>query len=194
MHGNYFSFFEELNATATAKNQALAARSMFVTGVMEQGYRLWLTLLTTEVTEAMRAAQDLTICKSPEEVVEVQRAWFQSSSARAITSLQGTIEIANFLVKNLQDTMAGYAPKDLPAAPYAALAAPPPKAPALTPAIPAPPPRVAIAPPPPPAPPPVIAAPAPAPAPEPAMAAPAEAAAAAPAKAKAPPRAKKKTV
>ncbi|MEI7610445.1 MAG: phasin family protein, partial [Rhodospirillaceae bacterium] len=125
MHGHYFSFFEEMNATARAKNEALAARAAFVTGVMEQGYRLWLTLLTTEVTEAVKAAQDLSICKSPDEVVEVQRVWFQASSARAITSLQGTIEIANFLVKNLQDTMTSFSPTPASLSPFAALAAPP---------------------------------------------------------------------
>ena len=147
MHGNYFSFFEEMNATARAKNEALAARAMFVSGVMEQGYRLWLTLLTTEVTEAVKAAQDLSTCKSPEDVVEVQRVWFQASSARAITSLQGTIEIANFLVKNLQDTMTSFTPNTAAMTPFAALAAPPP-----------PPPSALVAPAPAPAP---VAAPAP---------------------------------
>ncbi len=142
MHGNYFSFFEEMNATARAKNEALASRAIFVNGVMEQGYRLWLTLLTTEVTEAIKAAQDLTTCKSPEDVMQVQKAWFHASSARAVTSLQGTIEIANYLVKNLQDTMSSLAPDPAALSPFAALAAP---APAPIPA-PAPPPApVAIA-------------------------------------------------
>ena len=105
MHSSLFSFYEEFGATARAKNEALAARAAFVSGVMEQSYRLWLTLLTTEVTEAMHAAQDLSVCKNPAEVADVQRAWFQASSARAITSLQGTVEIANFLIRNLQDTV-----------------------------------------------------------------------------------------
>ena len=105
MYSSLFSFYEEFGATARAKNEALAARAAFVSGVMEQSYRLWLTLLTTEVTEAVRAAQELSTCKNPAEVADVQRAWFQTSSARAITSLQGTIEIANFLIRNLQDTM-----------------------------------------------------------------------------------------
>ena len=124
MHANYFTYFEEMNATARAKNEALTARAAFVTGVMEQGYRLWLTLLTTEVTEAVKAAQDLSICKSPDDVMQVQQAWFQASSARAITSLQGTIEIANFLVKNLQDNMGSLAPSQAVLSPFAALAAP----------------------------------------------------------------------
>ena len=127
MHANYFTYFEEMNATARAKNEALTARAAFVTGVMEQGYRLWLTLLTTEVTEAVKAAQDLSICKSPDDVMHVQQAWFQASSARAITSLQGTIEIANFLVKNLQDNMGAMgslAPSQAALSPFAALAAP----------------------------------------------------------------------
>ncbi len=164
MHANYFSFFEEMNATARAKNEALAARAAFVTGVMEQGYRLWLTLLTTEVTEAVRAAQDLAICKSPEDVMQVQQAWFQASSARAVTSLQGTIEIANFLVKNLQDTMttlapnmANFTPNAAALAPFAALAAPAPKpaAPVAAPTPVAAPAQIAAPP---------VAAPAPAPA------------------------------
>ena len=110
MYSNLFNFYQEFGATARAKNEALTARATFITGVMEQGYRLWLTLLTTEVTEAVRAAQELTACKTPGDVAEVQAAWFQASSARAITSLQGTVEIANFLIKNLQDSMVAVAP------------------------------------------------------------------------------------
>ncbi|MEI6986362.1 MAG: phasin family protein [Rhodospirillaceae bacterium] len=105
MHTKLFSFYEEFGATARAKNEALATRAAFVTGVMEQSYRLWLTLLTTEVTEAVRAAQELSTCKTPSDVAEVQQAWLTASSTRAITSLQGTVEIANFLIKNLQDTL-----------------------------------------------------------------------------------------
>jgi len=153
MHSNFFKFYEEMGATARAKNEALAARAAFVTGVMEQGYRLWLTLLTTEVSEAVKAAQDLSTCTNPNEVAEVQRAWFQASSARAITSLQGTIEIANFLVKNLQETMA-----TLPAAAAAAAAALPAGGP--TPSLAAPAPALGA---PAPAPTPALAAPAPAP-------------------------------
>jgi hypothetical protein len=107
---NIFSFYEEIGATARAKNEALTARAMFVSGVMEQSYRLWLTLLTTEMTEAVHAAQELSSCTSPIEVAEVQRAWLHASSARAITSLQGTIEISNFLIKNIQETLTATAP------------------------------------------------------------------------------------
>jgi len=161
MYSGLFSFYEEFGATARAKNEALAARAAFVSGVMEQSYRLWLTLLTTEVTEAVRAAQDLSVCKNPAEVAEVQRAWFQASSARAITSLQGTIEISNFLIRNLQDTM-----NAMPAGTAAVTANPPPvvAAPVVAaPAVPAPAPIAA-------APPVIAAAPtaAPAPAPTPA--------------------------
>ncbi|MEI8393417.1 MAG: phasin family protein [Rhodospirillaceae bacterium] len=110
MYSNIFSIYEQVGATTRAKNETLMARAAFVTGVVEQGYRLWLTLLTTEIGEAVQAAKELSTCTSPNDVAELQRAYFTQASTRAITSLQGTIDIANFLVKNLQDNMAAATP------------------------------------------------------------------------------------
>ncbi len=127
MQSNIIGIYEDLNATARAKSEAIAAQGVFVSGVMEQGYRLWLTLLSTEVNEAMRVAQEMSACKTPAEIIEIQALWLQATSARAITSLQGTIEIANFLISNLQTNVTAIAtppavsttPTVLPAPPIA---------------------------------------------------------------------------
>ncbi len=121
MYSNLLDVYQNIGETTRAKTEAVAVRAAFLTGVMEQGYRLWLTLLSTEMNEAVRAAQDLAVCKTPVEVAEVQSAWLQASSARAITSLQGTIEITNFLIRNLQDsaTSNAVAPAAKAAAPAA---------------------------------------------------------------------------
>ena len=106
MNSNIIGIYEDLGATARARTEAIAAQGLFVSGVMEQGYRLWMTLVSTEVNEAMRVAQEFSSCKTPAEVAEIQTRWLQATSARAITSLQGTIEIANFLISNLQINVA----------------------------------------------------------------------------------------
>ncbi len=175
MNSNIIGIYEDLGATARARTEAIAAQGLFVSGVMEQGYRLWMTLVSTEVTEAMRVAQELSSCKTPVEIAEIQTRWLQATSARAITSLQGTIEIANFLISNLQGGLAAVAPPTVSGAPKVlsaprALAAPVVAAPAPAPVVAAP---VVAAP----APAPVVAAPAvAAPAPAPVVAAPAVAA------------------
>ena len=159
MNSNIIGIYEDLGATARARTEAIAAQGLFVSGVMEQGYRLWMTLVSTEVTEAMRVAQELTSCKTPVEVAEIQTRWLQATSARAITSLQGTIEIAHFLISNLQSGLASavapptvsVVPKVL-SAPTPVVAAPVDVAPAPTPVVAAP---VGVAP----APAPVVAAP-----------------------------------
>ena len=157
MNSNIIGIYEDLGATARARTEAIAAQGLFVSGVMEQGYRLWMTLVSTEVTEAMRVAQELSSCKTPVEIAEIQTRWLQATSARAITSLQGTIEIANFLISNLQGGLAAVAPPTVSGAPKVlsaprALVAPVVAAPVVV--APAPAPVVAA---------PVVAAPAPAP-------------------------------
>ena len=117
MKSTIISVCEDLGATARARSEALAARGLFISGVMQQSYRLWLILLSTEFSEALKAAQDLATCKTPAEVAEVQAAWFQAMNARAISSLQGSLEIANFLIRNLQDDLTSFATPTLLATP-----------------------------------------------------------------------------
>lgn len=159
MYSKFFEMFQDMSSASMAKTEALQARAVFVNGVLQQSYRLWLTLLTTEVTEAVRAARELSQCRSPADIAEVQRAWFMASSSRAVASLQGVVEIANFLIGDLNKAMATMGeplaqPTAAPAPAPVALPPPPPRI-----ALPESTPVAAVSAPPPPAPPPAAPAP-----------------------------------
>lgn len=106
MYEKLFTLYTDMGSVASARSDALTARASFVSGVMQQTYQLWMALLTTEVTEAVKAAQELAACRTPGEVNDVQREWVTASFTRAITSLQGTVAIANLLIGELSTVMA----------------------------------------------------------------------------------------
>lgn len=136
MYEKLFTLYQDMGSVASARSEALSARASFVSGVMQQTYQLWLTLMTTEVTEAVKAAQELSACRTPAEVNDVQREWVAASFTRAITSLQGTVSIANLLIKELSTAMAlvqvAQPINAAAASARAAVALPPPALPATT--------------------------------------------------------------
>ncbi len=101
MNSNLFGLYAQVGAQvgALAKNNAetAAARSARIAGLVQDGARRWFDGVTASVGETARIVQDFGKARSPADIAELQRAWFQAASARATENVRTFVELSQKL-------------------------------------------------------------------------------------------------
>ncbi|MCW2245745.1 hypothetical protein M2352_001336 [Azospirillum fermentarium] len=88
-----------LNAAALGQfASAGAVRSARVAGVVQDGYRRWLSGLTSSAGQTARLVGELGKCRTQADLVALQREMIDSASARLADDIRAFIELSNKLV------------------------------------------------------------------------------------------------
>ncbi len=123
MNVNLMDMYGNVGAVAKANAEQAAARSARVAGVMQEGYRLLLDDLNATIGNTARVLGNMGQCRTPADVAELQREWFEAASSLAAERMKAMMALSNKLVAEVSAAPAAEAAATEKAAPAAAPAA-----------------------------------------------------------------------
>ncbi|CAK0761587.1 hypothetical protein CCP2SC5_290024 [Azospirillaceae bacterium] len=116
MYSTLMGLYSNMDQISKLSPEDVTARSARASAVVQKGYQLWLNFVTEGMNDAAKAVKELSSCRSPVEASQIQQAWVEVFSTRAVVSLNVMMELTTQLVAELTPpVMSANQPPALPA-------------------------------------------------------------------------------
>lgn len=98
MTSNLMDIYGSVGSAAKLNAEAVAARSVRLAGVVQDGYRRWVDTVTANMGDTARMVEGLGKVRSTADLIELQRDWLGATSARVAGDLKAFIDLSSKFV------------------------------------------------------------------------------------------------